>query len=390
MRILSVLTYYRPHTSGLTIYAERLAKALVKRGHEVTILTTQYDKALPREDISDGVRIVRVPVVMRISKGVVAPTMGVVASRLIKSHDVVQLHLPQLDAAVVAIRAKIARRPVVLTFHCDLILPPGVANAVANATLQLANNVAAICSDRIITYTEDYAINSIFISRYKNKLGIIPPPVELPKSPQAGLRPLASRLGDRRRSPTIGMAARLASEKGVEVLLRALPRIIDRYPDAQVLFAGQHENVFGEAKYARRLQPSIEAFTRSGHWRFVGVLEPMEMADFYSYLDVLVVPSLNSTESFGLVQIEAMMNGVPCVASDLPGVRQPISMTGMGQVVSVGNTDRLAEAILRILEDPGAYRGDPDAIARMFHPNTTASSYETLFASLTTRKGVEA
>ena len=44
MRILSVLTYYRPHTSGLTIYAERLAKALVKRGHQVTVLTSRYLK----------------------------------------------------------------------------------------------------------------------------------------------------------------------------------------------------------------------------------------------------------------------------------------------------------------------------------------------------------
>jgi hypothetical protein len=43
MKILTVLTYYRPHTSGLTIYAERLARAFVKRGHQVTVMTTQYD-----------------------------------------------------------------------------------------------------------------------------------------------------------------------------------------------------------------------------------------------------------------------------------------------------------------------------------------------------------
>ena len=50
MKILTVLTYYRPHTSGLTIYAERLAQAFVKRGHEVTIMTTQYDPSLPQEE----------------------------------------------------------------------------------------------------------------------------------------------------------------------------------------------------------------------------------------------------------------------------------------------------------------------------------------------------
>ena len=55
MKILTVLTYYRPHTSGLTIYAERLAQAFAKRGHEVTVMTTQYDKSLPREEMMDGV-----------------------------------------------------------------------------------------------------------------------------------------------------------------------------------------------------------------------------------------------------------------------------------------------------------------------------------------------
>ena len=62
MRILTVLTYYRPHTSGLTIYAERLAKALAKRGHQVTVLTSQFDKSTPLEEEQDGVRIRRVPV----------------------------------------------------------------------------------------------------------------------------------------------------------------------------------------------------------------------------------------------------------------------------------------------------------------------------------------
>jgi len=49
MRVLIVLTYYRPHTSGLTIYAERLACALAQRGHQVTILTSRYDRRLPAE-----------------------------------------------------------------------------------------------------------------------------------------------------------------------------------------------------------------------------------------------------------------------------------------------------------------------------------------------------
>ena len=69
MKILTVLTYYRPHTSGLTIYAERLARAFVKRGHQVTVMTTQYDSSLPREETMDGVKVIRVPVALRVSEG---------------------------------------------------------------------------------------------------------------------------------------------------------------------------------------------------------------------------------------------------------------------------------------------------------------------------------
>jgi len=56
MRLLIALTYYRPYTSGLTIYVERLATALVKRGHTVTVLTSQYDPSLPQRELLNGVR----------------------------------------------------------------------------------------------------------------------------------------------------------------------------------------------------------------------------------------------------------------------------------------------------------------------------------------------
>ena len=83
MKILIVLTYYRPHISGLTIYAERLAKAFAARGHAVTVLTSQFKKDLPREEVQDDVKIVRVPVLFRLSKGVIMPAFGFTANRLV-------------------------------------------------------------------------------------------------------------------------------------------------------------------------------------------------------------------------------------------------------------------------------------------------------------------
>lgn len=386
MRILSVLTYYRPHTSGLTIYAERLARAFAARGHQVTVMTTRYAPDLPLEESMNGVRVVRVPVLMRVSKGVIAPTFGAVATRLVRTHDVVQMHLPQFDAPGVALRGRLFGKPSVLTYHCDIQLPNGLFNRVVNAVVDFQNNMAGILSDHIVTYTQDYADHSPYLSRYASKLTPIPPPVELPEPASGAVEAFAREHDTREKRPVIGMVTRFASEKGVEVLLDALPAVLAKYPRAQVLYAGQHENVMGEQAYFNRLQPSIRAFEAAGRWKFLGNLSPTELAALYPNLDVLVVPSLNSTESFGLVQIEAMLNGVPTVASALPGVRQPVLMHGMGRVAEIGDAHSLAREILEVLEHPQKYRGDIEAIRRMYRPDSIAAEYEQLFERLKSRK----
>ena len=386
MRILTVLTYYRPHTSGLTIYAERMVRALAHRGHQVTVFTSQFDKATARDELKDGVRIVRSPVAVRISKGVIMPWFGLQVTGLVWQNDVIHLHLPQFDAPGVAFRAKAMGKPVVLTYHCDLTMPAGLLNGVANQVIHFQNAMAGLLTDHIVTYTQDYADHSPYLSRFKHKLTPILPPVELPPAPEGAIGVFGRAHFVTERRPVIGMAARFASEKGVEILLDALPTILEKYPRAQVLFAGQHENVFAEQLYAERLMPRLEKYEAEGHWKFLGVLDPAQMAAYYPNLDALVVPSLNSTEAFGLVQIEAMMNGVPCVASALPGVRQPVLTTGMGKVVPIGDAAALAEALLDIFAEPDRYRRDPLEIARPYNPDSVAAEYERLFERLLAKK----
>ena len=385
MKILTVLTYYRPHTSGLTIYAERLAKAFVARGHEVTVMTTQFEKDLPREEIVDGVRIVRVPVAFRVSKGVIAPTFGLVATKLVWEHDVVQLHLPQFDAPGVAFRGRLFGKPSVLTYHCDLDMPPGFFNRIVNAVVDFQNNMAGILANRIVTYTQDYADHSPYLSRYKDKLRTFLPPVVLPEVSDDAVTAFAEKHKVAERHPVIGMATRFAAEKGVEILLDAMPAILEKHPNAQVLFAGQYQEVFSEQAYADRLMPRIKEYEESGHWTFLGILNPAEMAAYYPALDALVVPSLNSTEAFGLVQIEAMLNNVPCVASALPGVRQPVRMHDMGEVAAIGSAKELADGLLKIFANKEKYRCDTAALAQTYDPDSVAIEYEKMFAELGVR-----
>ncbi|RRR70163.1 MAG: glycosyltransferase family 1 protein [Candidatus Viridilinea halotolerans] len=378
MRILCALTYYRPYTSGLTIYVERLATALARRGHSVTVLTAQYDPSLPARELMDGVRVVRAPVLARVSKGVIMPTFGGLATALALTHDAMSLHLPQFDAPGLALRGRLRGQPVVLTYHSDLQLPPGMFNRVANRVVDSANLAAGHLATRIVAYTHDFAAHSPFLRRFSRKLEVIPPPVEVEAVSAEAVAALRERWN--LRGPVIGMAARLAAEKGVEVLLKALPRIIAHHPNARVLFAGPHEQVLGEAAYARRLAPEFARF--APHWTFLGTLDAQGMAAFFHNLDVLVVPSLNSTETFGLVQVEAMLCGTPSVASALPGVRQPVHQTGMGEVVPIGDDEALAAALLRVIELRERYIRPREVIAAKFSTERTALEYERLFARL--------
>lgn len=148
---------------------------MARRGHTVTILTSQYDPSLPTREVVDKVRIVRAPVVARISKGVIMPTIGWLATALALNHDAMSLHLPQFDASGIALRGRALRQPVVLTYHCDLLLPPGLINKVANVAVDVSNRAAGTLATRIVAYTHDYADNSPFLSSFREKIEVIPP-----------------------------------------------------------------------------------------------------------------------------------------------------------------------------------------------------------------------
>jgi glycosyltransferase involved in cell wall biosynthesis len=385
MRILTTLTYYRPHYSGLTIYAERLARALVASGHQVTVITSRYDKSLPAQERSDGVEIIRPRVLMHISKGVLMPSMPYQAWVNIRRADVVHLHLPQLDAAYIALLARLAGKPVVLTYHCDLLLPKGFIHALANQVSHLANKISLGTAQRVVVNTMDYAEQSVFLRRYLAKISAIPTPVELVTPTQEDLEAVRHKAGLEPGQRIIGMVARLAAEKGVEYLVEAMPEILKRYPTARVLHVGQYKNVLGEEEYANKLKPMIQALGK--HWMFLGLLPPAELSAFYRLCELTVLPSTNSTESFGIVQVESMACGTPVVASDLPGVREPVRMTGMGRVVPIADAHALTESICEVLDQPERYQGDVDGVAKRFSSQHIAEQYEQVFQEVARANG---
>lgn len=386
MKVLFILTYYRPHVSGLTIYVERLAQALAERGHSVTVLTSHYAKELPYQERFDGVRIVRMPVAFRFSKGVFMPTFPLAAWRQVTAHDVVNIHVPQVEAALGALLARLAGRKPILTYHCDLEMPPVWYGRMVDRITFWNNLAASKLADSIVTNTADFARHSPVLSRFgvarsgtgrvvADKVYALLPPITIAEPAPGGRQAFRAQLGLAAGQALVGFVGRFAHEKGVDCLIKAVPRVAAAVPDVRFAFAGPQDAV-GETTW-RDLQPLIEKY--GAYLTFLGTLPAERMPDFYAACDVVTVPSINSTESFGMVQAEAFMCGTPVVATDLPGVRQPVAMSGMGEIVPAADVEALARGIVSVLRSREKYIRPHDEIVRAFGMTHTVDEYERLF-----------
>jgi glycosyltransferase involved in cell wall biosynthesis len=224
--------------------------------------------------------------------------------------------------------------------------------------------------------TEDYARHSKLLRRFLHKTSWVYPPIELPE-PLHGFD-IRERWG-LGGGPLIGFVGRLAEEKGIETLLASLALVREQVPDARLVMAGPTDAVPGERRARARLLGWIEDRADVMH---VGVLSPAELAAFYGTIDVLAVPSTNSTESFGMTQAEAMLAGTPAVASDLPGVREPVRATGMGEVITPGDAPGFASAFVRVIRSRRDYVRPEAEVRSTFDPARTANFYADLFDSL--------
>ena len=348
MKILCVSSYFLPYISGSIEYPARILSHFAQQGHSVQVLTFRYDPDLPEFDQIDGIKIRRLPYEIKIYKGFLSFSYPFRIFRDLKQCDVIIFNQPVFEGVLVIAMAKLLGKRVISLVNCEVDLGNGLINRVMNGCLNAAVLVQLLFSEIIVGYTQDYAEHNRFLRLFRSKLRFILPPV--PKKTPSRMKQQELTLL-KQENTWICYCGRVSKEKGLEYFIQSY-RFLQCKEKIIYVFAGPYgKDVAGEAAYYRKIKSELE-LNNVPHL-FLGAIDNDELGAVYQQIDCLVLPSINKTEAFGIVQVEAMSYGKPVIASNLPGVRIPVRMTGMGYLCEPFDAKDLAQKIDSVLSNPG-------------------------------------
>lgn len=334
---------WKPYMSGVVRSIDSFAAALRALGHRVFIFAPSYPGHRRREE--NVFRFFSVPAPtnpdFRLSIPL-SPRLGVTAARL--GLDVVHVHSPFLMGQLGMRLARRQRLPLVFTFHTlyhhythYVPLPPPLTRwAAIRWTREFSNGC-----DLVIVPTAG-------VRDFLRRHGVRVPVEVLP----TGIDPGRFRRGDggwlRRRyglgaGPVLLYVGRLGREKNLELLLRAFRRVRAERPDCRLVLVG-------DGPYEGELRAEAARLGVADGVAFTGRFGDQELAHAYAGADLFVFPSV--TETQGIVLLEAQAAGLPVVTVRALGTADMVA-DGREGLVCDPAPEALAQAVLRLLDDPG-------------------------------------
>jgi glycosyltransferase involved in cell wall biosynthesis len=326
-------------------FARDLATAQAASGDEVLFLghapahqpTSQRDTGNPR------LWLARAP--WTLSYAPLAPGLPLLFLEALRRFrpDVIHLHAPNPAAAWPLLFG--AGLPLVAQWHADVVFPPGRAPwpPLLAAWRVLERRLLARAA-LVAVSSPAYAPASPALAPFRSKVRTIPLGLDPARLPVPSAETLARA---RALWPEGGMrvlaVGRLSHYKGFGVLLEALART----PEASLVLAGEGEERAALERLAG--DPGLV-----GRVRLAGAVSDEFLAGLYAACDLFCLPSLDRTEAFGMVLLEAMLAGKPCLVTDIPG-SGPVWVVGAGEtglVVPPGDAASLAQAQGTLARDP--------------------------------------
>jgi glycosyltransferase involved in cell wall biosynthesis len=301
-KILIVCSYYYPYVSGLTYIVTQIAEGMAAKGFQVIVLCHQHDLSLKRIEFLNNVKVVRAKKLFSINRAIVSLDYLITYLKLSSSSSLINLHLPLPEAGLLTL---LSNTPKVSTYHCD-IDNKGFSMRLFSILMDFSSIVSFFRS-KVITFSSlDYANNSRLLNFTTGKIQVVPHFTDFEPSSKKSFKIEGKR--------NIGYLGRFTSEKGILILIKAFLALEDS--DARLLLAGSSK-LAGDS-----VLPKVrKLIANDSRISLYLDLTDEEKKEFYTSLDVFCFPSTNSFESFGIVQLEALLSGTPVISSDLPGVR---------------------------------------------------------------------
>jgi len=336
MRIGMVCPYSFDVPGGVQSHVLQLAEVMRVDGHEVSVLAPASPDAqdsLPDYVVSGG-RAVPIPY----NGSVARLRFGPATHRLVKKwiqqgrFDVLHLHEPNAPSLSM-LALNIASGPIVATFH---------TSTTKSLTLSVFEPILRPMHEKIVGRI---AVSDLARRWQMESLGS--DAVEIPNGVDVGSFATAPLLpGYPRTGPTVLFLGRFDEpRKGMTVLLGALPAVVERFPDVEILVVGR-----GDEDELRS-----QAGPLAGHLRFLGQVGDAEKASAMRSADVYCAPNTGG-ESFGIVLVEAMAAGTAVVASDLDAFRRVLDDGEAGRLVTVDDSAALAQGLVEVLSDAAVRR----------------------------------
>ncbi|MDO1482983.1 glycosyl transferase family 1 [Rhodococcus rhodochrous] len=329
MRIGMVCPYSFDVPGGVQAHVVDLAEVLIGRGHEVSVLAPASETTpLPDFVVSAG-RAVAIPYNGSVARLSFGPVSYARVRRWINDNDFDVLHIHEPNAPSLSMLAlKVAEGPIVATFHTS------TTKSLVLSTFQ------GVLQPYLEKISGRIAVSELARRWQVTSLGAdaveIPNGVDVSFFRHAPLLP-----GYPRPGRTVLFLGRYdESRKGMDVLLGALPALVARHPDIEILVVGRGDE--------ERLRKEAGRYFR--HLRLLGQVDDDEKASAMRSADVYCAPNLGG-ESFGIVLVEAMAAGTAVVASQLDAFRRVLRDGQAGVLVPVGDADALARGILEVLDD---------------------------------------
>lgn len=341
MRILFWTDWYLPSIGGVEVFSARLLPALVRKGHEITVVAGHHRCGLPDEVEVDGVTVRR----FRFHTSLAAKDVAQIADALRRVSALKRtlapdlVHLNTLGPSLL-FHLQSARSwpvPVLLTMHSPVHRDAVLPDTLSGRGLRSATWVN--CNSRAV-----HADLCRYLPEISPRCSVTYYGMDLPR-----LRPTARRHDP----PHIVGYGRLVADKGFDVAVRAFATVVRRWPDARLVLAGD-----GAAR--PDLERLVERLGLSRSVTFPGIVAPEDVPALIDDASLVVVPS-RWDEPFGLVALEAALMARPVVATRAGGLVEVVADGETGVIVDKDDPDALAGAILGLLAEPG--RADRMGIA---------------------------